>query len=401
MASSVANDLGLAARAALSLPPDAAQRLNSMASWLESGQIPSAPLIQPLAHSNLMATLASHRRLSVAMFAADCAAATTSDPRRAIVETLKAQAAACNAVPSLPSLPAHAEKEEPMHVRDPEERRQRRSAAYEMAAALADPVAQAALLRLFTTLDTDGNGFISKKEWGRAVANPEIREQLSSFFGGVSAAEIGSAFTMIDADQSGTVDFGEMVAAAKAFLAAERAADMCLTPAGIDHLRALYFQLDTDGDGKVSKKEWGKAVGRPGTRAIMQAYFGGINAAECGAMFARLDYDGSGALTFDEFVGAASVYGARSRLADMLAVEKSRRALKALFDVCDEDGNGTVDAGEWAKAVQSHAIGMAKFFGLDSAKGIRHIEKAFERIDKDKSGTLTWDEFEAFVAVRS
>ena len=84
----------------------------------------------------------------------------------------------------------------------------------------------------------------------------------------------------------------------------------------------------------------------------------------------------------------------------MMAIEKSRQALKALFDALDTDGNGEVNSKEWGRAVTTHAETMAKFFGGDAASGLKHIGAAFKRIDKDNSGTLTWDEFEAFAGVR-
>lgn len=69
---------------------------------------------------------------------------------------------------------------------------------------------------------------------------------------------------------------------------------------------------------------------------------------------------GNGRLTFDEFVSAAMNYGARSRLSDMMALQKSRASLKALFDALDVDGNGEIDSKEWGRAVSTHAETMSK-----------------------------------------
>lgn len=101
-------------------------------------------------------------------------------------------------------------------------------------------------------------------------------------------------------------------------------------------------------------------------------------------------------------MAAALSYGARSRLSDMMALQKSRASLKALFEDLDVDGSGEVDKKEWGKAVRAHAGTMAKFFGGAAASEhtLKSIGEAFNKIDKDKSGTLTWTEFEQFANVR-
>ena len=85
---------------------------------------------------------------------------------------------------------------------------------------------------------------------------------------------------------------------------------------------------------------------------------------------------------------------------------------QALFDELDADGNGSVDRREWGRAVAKHAEALnTSLFGSISGGGMHSkweasqsqlaaIGKAFNKIDADGSGTLTWDEFERFVGVR-
>ena len=62
---------------------------------------------------------------------------------------------------------------------------------------------------LFETLDKDGDGKVTSKEWGSAVS--ENQELLSKYFGGATLAEIGGAFKRIDTNCSGSLDWDEFV----------------------------------------------------------------------------------------------------------------------------------------------------------------------------------------------
>ena len=66
---------------------------------------------------------------------------------------------------------------------------------------------------------------------------------------------------------------------------------------------ALFDTLDKDGDGRVTGKEWGSAVSK--NKDILQKYFGGKDMKAIGKAFKRLDVDGSGDLTWDEFVSGS------------------------------------------------------------------------------------------------
>ena len=80
------------------------------------------------------------------------------------------------------------------------------------------------------------------------------------------------------------------------------------TDEGYAELKALFESLDKDGDGKVTGKEWGSAVHK--NKDVLAKFFGGATMKEIGQAFRRLDTDGSGDLTWDEFEAGADAIGA-------------------------------------------------------------------------------------------
>lgn len=113
---------------------------------------------------------------------------------------------------------------------------------------------------------------------------------------------------------------------------------------------------------------------------------------EIGAAFKRIDADGNGCLTWDEFLGA--VGGARAVLAlgQAMATAEGRRELKGLFDSLDTDADGQVSGHEWGRGLAQHRPLMSKFFGGSSKA---EVGAAFKRMDADGSRGLSWGEFVA------
>lgn len=159
---------------------------------------------------------------------------------------------------------------------------------------------------------------------------------------------------------------------------------------GKAELKALFETLDKDGDGHVTSKEWGSAVKKHWK--TMGKFFGGLTMAEVGKMFRKLDADGSDALTWDEFENAISAMDMSVRLAQALESKEGAAELRALWDTLDTNGDGVVSSKEWGQKVAKEKELMAKYFG---GKNLKQIGKAFNRIDADGSGDLTWDEFVA------
>ena len=64
-------------------------------------------------------------------------------------------------------------------------------------------------------------------------------------------------------------------------------------PSQFDALKALFSQLDADGDGQISKTEFEKALGA-----------GGTNIAKADDVFGKMDKDGDGSIGLDEMSSA-------------------------------------------------------------------------------------------------
>merc|ERR1719181_2466199 len=171
---------------------------------------------------------------------------------------------------------------------------------------------QAKLKALFNELDKDGSGEVSSKEWGSSVYKK--REALSKYFGGSSLKSIGTLFSVADGDGDESLTFDEFVALAKtrgtAIAAASGASigDIQLSATvssadGVAKLKALFDELDKDGNGGVSGKEWGSSVSKK--RDALAKAFGGETLKSIGKLFTVADGDGDGSLSFEEFLALA------------------------------------------------------------------------------------------------
>lgn len=94
--------------------------------------------------------------------------------------------------------------------------------------------------------------------------------------------------------------------------------------------------------------------------------------AVCAAGAGEIDLDGSGAITYEEWLAIT--------LRDVLA-QSSSRVLDAFLQ-WDEDHSGTVDRNEFCNAVSR--------LGFDAPRCI--VEEVFDEMDTDGSGSLTFDE---------
>merc|ERR1712037_300102 len=152
----------------------------------------------------------------------------------------------------------------------------------------------------------------SSKEWGSSVYKK--CEALSKFFGGSSLKAIGTLFSVADADGNDSITFDEFHKLAKmraesvAASAGVSLGDIQLSAAvsndaGVAKLKALFAELDKNGDGGVSGKEWGSSVSKK--RDELAAVFGGSTLKAIGKLFTVADGDGDGSLSFEEFLALA------------------------------------------------------------------------------------------------
>ncbi|KAK8626470.1 hypothetical protein V6N13_134113 [Hibiscus sabdariffa] len=92
-------------------------------------------------------------------------------------------------------------------------------------------------------------------------------------------------------------------------------------------------------------------------------------------MFANIDTDNSGTITYDELKTGLARLGSKLTEAEV----------KQLMEAADVDGNGTIDYIEFITAtMHRHRLERDE-----------HLHKAFQHFDKDNSGYITRDELEA------
>ena len=163
------------------------------------------------------------------------------------------------------------------------------------------PEGKAELRNLWTTLDKDGDGTITSKEWGKGVS--ANWKTMGVFFGGCTKAEVGKTFKTLDIDGSNDLTWSEFEGAIAGMDASLRLAHAVASEEGAAELKGLFDSLDKDGDGRVTGKEWGSAVKK--NADVMKKYFGGKDLKTIGKAFKRIDADGSGDLTWDEFVSGS------------------------------------------------------------------------------------------------
>ena len=204
-----------------------------------------------------------------------------------------------------------------------------------LVSALGNEEGRAELKALFATLDKDGDGKVTSKEWGSSLS--KNKELMGKYFGGSSMQEIGKAFKRLDLHGDGELDWEEFLHGAEVQAASLgvdfapiRGADAALQrrPAadeseqtalkslvsalgseeGRAELKALFAMLDKDGDGKVTSKEWGSSLSK--NKELMGKYFGGSSMQEIGKAFKRLDLNGDGELDWEEFLHGAEVQAA-------------------------------------------------------------------------------------------
>ena len=135
---------------------------------------------------------------------------------------------------------------------------------------------------------------------------------------------------------------------------------LCTSVAAVGCLFSIW---DINGDGQISQPEFQKAVEVLGVDVTPQA---------CEAVFREFDPDGSGTVSYAEFL--------RFALRDKLA----RNATKVMdfFQNLDADGSGEISLDEFRKAVAS--------LGFDIP--YEHTGEIFADMDADKSGSLSYRE---------
>ena len=127
-----------------------------------------------------------------------------------------------------------------------------------------------------------------------------------------------------------------------------------------DDLKALFAEFDIKQKGQISKEVF--------YEKLSNLYGENDGKDICDKIFERLDLDGSGEISYDEFLSA---------MIDGKKVITEDRLLKA-FKMFDKDGNGVLSVDE-----------IIEVFGGDE----QYWKKIIEEVDLNKDGMVDLEEF--------
>ena len=150
----------------------------------------------------------------------------------------------------------------------------------------------------------------------------------------------------------------------------------------VETLRDIFHRFDVDGSGSIDEDELGPLLACMGQSK---------SETELKRLFNLMDVDGSGDVDFEEFatVMLSSRKGRRKVAPDELA--------ERLYAIFDTDGDGTIDTDETIKALKE----LGRTCSGDKSAGYTwdtdDVQAFLEEIDTDHSGTITKDEFIAYV----
>jgi Ca2+-binding EF-hand superfamily protein len=246
------------------------------------------------------------------------------------------------------------------------------------------------LLAQFKEVDADGNGEITREE-----QEALFTEQGVDINDEKVKAAMDQMWAKLDADGSGGCHLGEFMEAA-GFGARWEAEDKETKAKAKKHeqyegLVQQFKETDFDGDGQITREEQKKLFVAQGVDVEDEKVKAYIE-----KQWAKLDKDGSGGVTIDEFMSAAG-FGhrwtmeseKREKEAREAEVEQNRQyqALLEKFAKADADGSGTINRKEQEQMFVEEGIDITK------PKFKNAMDKQWLKLDKDGSGGADLAEF--------
>lgn len=223
----------------------------------------------------------------------------------------------------------------------------------------------AKIRQFFNAYDANHDGVISQTE---------LHQMLKKIAVDMSDEDIQKFFDRIDVDQSGEIEFGEFLDWYTTFIdMCENAARETLrrlektTSFTRNELETIYdnyknVSASLVDDGTIDREEF---------RAMMMA--GGVskwNTFLVDGLFRMFDMDGSGTITFEEFVNILAIYHNKNKA----TIEEKHKLLFSLYDV---DKDGKVSKTDLAKILNDCLC--CNNMSLSDGDVMRIVEKTFER----------------------
>ncbi|MBB4332223.1 EF-hand domain-containing protein [Rhizobium leguminosarum] len=181
--------------------------------------------------------------------------------------------------------------------------------------------AEKLMSQLMSLTDSDGDGYVSKAEF--VAARPSD----------VSEDQAGTLFDSFDSEGSGSLSLDALTDAMSAQQSERAEGPPPPPPSDDDDLASLLSDLDTDGDGLVSKAEF--VASRPSDLSEEQA----------GTLFDSFDSEGSGSLSVDALTEAMSAQQSERPEGPPPSADDDQFA--SLLSDLDTDGDGLVTLDEF------------------------------------------------------
>ncbi|MBY3045456.1 EF-hand domain-containing protein [Rhizobium leguminosarum] len=172
-------------------------------------------------------------------------------------------------------------------------------------------------------LDSDGDGYVSKAEF--VTARPSD----------VSEDEAGTLFDSFDSEGSGSLSVDALTEAMSAQQSERAEGPPPPPPSDDDDLTSMLSDLDTDGDGQVSKAEF--VAGRPSD----------VSEEQAGTLFDSFDSESSGSLSVDTLTEAMSAQRSERPEGPPPSADDDDDQFASLLSDLDTDGDGLVTLDEF------------------------------------------------------
>lgn len=174
-----------------------------------------------------------------------------------------------------------------------------------------------------------------------------------------------------------------------------------------DFMKKLFARMDGDGDGKVTQDEFATAM----DKRFGKAEEGSSNRPDAASIFAETDSDSDGAINFEEFSSAmqqmrqqgASGGGPRGAGGPPPGPppgggkdEETEEEVAQVFDALDTNKDGEVSMEELLVSLMAKKAeeGTAT---SDSAEDEEAIKAVFQAVDRDQDGSITQTELAGFL----